>query len=84
MRNETPRGLVQCLLKIRLEIGFAINALQECHNTGAAKPKRLKSAQMAIKKHLTTLQDEIAKGYNTPEKDEYVNQDDETSVKTQT
>jgi hypothetical protein len=54
IRNESPRGLVQCLLKIQLEIGIAINEFQECHNIGAAQLKRLKSAQMAIKKHLAT------------------------------
>jgi hypothetical protein len=62
VRNETPRRLVQYFLKIQLDVELAVNTLQECHDTGAAQLKRLKSAQKAMKKHLPTLQDEIAMG----------------------
>jgi hypothetical protein len=52
-----------------------VNALQECHDTEAAQLKLLKSALKAMKKHLPTLQDEIAMGYGLPGKDEHDNQD---------
>jgi hypothetical protein len=47
----------------------------ECHDT---EFKRLKSAQKAMKKHLSTLQDEITIGYGLPGKDEHDNQDNTT------
>jgi len=57
-----------------------VNALQECHDTEAAQLKLLKSALKAMKKHLPTLQDEIAMGYGLPGKDEHDNQDNTTCV----
>ena len=72
MRNESPPGLVQYLLKIQLDVELAVNTLQKCHDT---EFKRLKSAQKAMKKHLSTLQDEITMGYG---KDEHDNQDNTT------
>ena len=61
---------MQYFLKIQLDVELAINTLQECHDTGAAQLKRLKSAQKVMKKHLPTLQDEIAMGSGLPRRDE--------------
>jgi hypothetical protein len=78
VRNESPQQLIQYLLKIQLNVELTVNTLQKCHDTEAAQLKRLKSAQKAMKKHLSTLQNEIAMDYNLLEKNEHDNQDNTT------
>jgi hypothetical protein len=71
---------MQYFLKIQLGVEYTVNTLQKCHDTEAAQLKRLKSTQKAIKKRLSTLQDEIAINYGLPKKDEHDNQNNTTYI----